>query len=163
MNDIDVIWNRLAELEAKTDHIVERLQIDGHPLDRIKIVDGKLQPDGTGRNCSLCGREMGSEMLCSCQMEDENGKCECDGTATKELKCPHCGKDEGTWFDRTLDENGDMCTRCNSCGGDVDKPVTSREKKWKPSDDESKMIQMMQNIHDEAESFLARIKKMREG
>jgi hypothetical protein len=37
-----------------------------------------------------------------------------------EWKCPHCGKDEGTWFDRTLDENMNMTTRCNACGGDID-------------------------------------------
>jgi hypothetical protein len=38
----------------------------------------------------------------------------------KTWKCPHCGKDEGTWFDRTLDDKGNMTTRCISCGKDID-------------------------------------------
>jgi DNA-directed RNA polymerase subunit M/transcription elongation factor TFIIS len=42
------------------------------------------------------------------------------GKPLPEWKCPHCGKDEGTWFDRTLDENGDMTTRCNACGKNID-------------------------------------------
>jgi hypothetical protein len=42
-------------------------------------------------------------------------------------KCPHCGKSEGTWFDRTLDENGNMTTRCNASGKDIDKPSSVSE------------------------------------
>lgn len=43
----------------------------------------------------------------------------------KEWKCPHCGKDEGTWFDRTISYNSEgeetgMATRCNACGMDID-------------------------------------------
>lgn len=35
-------------------------------------------------------------------------------------KCKHCGTTE-TWFDRSLDEHGNMTTRCRGCGRDVDK------------------------------------------
>ena len=46
----------------------------------------------------------------------------------KEWKCPHCGKDEGTWFDRTLDENENMATRCNACGVDIDAETEVKKK-----------------------------------
>jgi len=35
-------------------------------------------------------------------------------------KCPHCASEEGTWFDRSLDEHGDMHNVCESCGKNVD-------------------------------------------
>lgn len=31
-------------------------------------------------------------------------------------RCASCGSTRGSWFDRTLDENGDMQTRCLDCG-----------------------------------------------
>lgn len=44
-----------------------------------------------------------------------------DMTDPKEFACPHCGDNEGTWFDRTCDAyGGRMTTRCNTCGKDVD-------------------------------------------
>ncbi len=30
--------------------------------------------------------------------------------------CAFCGSDSDPWFDRTLDENGDMNDRCSDCG-----------------------------------------------
>lgn len=36
--------------------------------------------------------------------------------------CPHCHKFCDTWFDRTIDENDEMATRCEHCGGNVDRP-----------------------------------------
>lgn len=34
--------------------------------------------------------------------------------------CPRCkAVNAGTWFDRCLDENGCMATRCNACGCDI--------------------------------------------
>lgn len=45
-----------------------------------------------------------------------------------EFKCAHCGKSEGTWFDRTISYNSKgeetgMAIRCNACGMDIDEPV----------------------------------------
>ena len=45
-------------------------------------------------------------------------------------QCPHCGKDEGTWFDRSMSYNSDgsenehetFPTRCNACGKNIDAP-----------------------------------------
>lgn len=34
--------------------------------------------------------------------------------------CPHCGKECDTWFDRSIDADGRMATRCEHCGCDVD-------------------------------------------
>ena len=52
----------------------------------------------------------------------------------KEWKCPHCGSNRGTWFDRTLDEDGDMTTRCDACGKDIDeKPSPAKQAEHKCS------------------------------
>lgn len=37
--------------------------------------------------------------------------------------CPNCHRPCDTWFDRTLDADGNMATRCEHCGHDVDKPA----------------------------------------
>jgi len=31
-------------------------------------------------------------------------------------RCPRCYSTEGTWFDRCVDEDGNMADRCLGCG-----------------------------------------------
>ena len=55
----------------------------------------------------------------------------------QESDCPHCGKSEGTWFDRSYctDGEGNMLeheefpTRCNACGKNVEAPKEYYEPK----------------------------------
>jgi DNA-directed RNA polymerase subunit RPC12/RpoP len=37
-------------------------------------------------------------------------------------RCPHCGSKEDPWFDRCLDDEGNMANRCQRCGRDWSKP-----------------------------------------
>lgn len=66
-----------------------------------------------------------------------------------EWKCPHCGKDEGTWFDRTIsyDSEGNetgMATRCNACGKDIDEKPTQQDDK--PSECEPERCEKCFNL-----------------
>ena len=40
-----------------------------------------------------------------------------------DVTCHHCGSTKDTWFDRTLDADGNMCDRCSDCGMNVDEKV----------------------------------------
>lgn len=47
------------------------------------------------------------------------------------LVCPHCGNNDGVWFDRSRMYDGDgneflyegCCYRCNFCGRNINAPV----------------------------------------
>lgn len=42
--------------------------------------------------------------------------------------CPHCNRQCDTWFDRCLDADNKMATRCEHCGHDVDAATHDQER-----------------------------------
>lgn len=81
---------------------------DGHPLDRIKIVDGKLQPDGTVTRAEE--QESECETCLNCK-EPVSENCACFIN-----KCVKCGEPVGNI----------TFSHCDAC-------FASGEKKWKPA------------------------------
>jgi hypothetical protein len=54
---------------------------------------------------------------------------------TPEEKCLHCGSNEGFWFDRSCDAEGNMDGyRCNKCG-EIEKPSPSPEARCEHDDE----------------------------
>jgi hypothetical protein len=174
--NITEIIRRLAELEAKTLPFwlaKHNMEIAMDKLEeRVKQLEGLAYVT----QCPSVNQIEPIDCIKNCPEKPKSGE-QPDGTVTEEWKCPHCGKDEGTWFDRTLDGNGDMCTRCNSCGMDVDEPKRepSGEKKWKPSVKDVEVSYKCENTDEYgvnvirlfrtrelAESFLSKIKALRE-
>jgi len=184
VQEITKIHKRLNELESQVfEHKNKQCHCEGLRMDKL---EEKLKSTVDVFNMCLNGDEERIQKLeerversesCIREIISRLSKLDKqpDGTVTKdeytdggvykkgvdpETTCWNCGK-------TFLCDCMDSC--CRLCSAPFDKTrckefnfVPSGEKKWKPSDDESKMIQMMQNIHDEAESFLDKIKKMKE-
>ena len=98
--DYALMEKRVAEQDEHI-HDLEKIIRDGEVFDQMNEVIRKIH----NRVCDLEGY----------------GKDKSPVVGVDEWKCPHCGKDEGTWFERTIsynDKGGEtgMSTRCNSCG-----------------------------------------------
>ena len=178
MNALDKYFEglekRVAELEAKIDRVVDRLQIDGHPLDRIKIVDGKLQPDGTGTNglCPNCKEPISTDCACF------RNKCIKCGEPVGNITFSHCdacfASEEKKWKPNCVNTEllfkkcVDLQNRCNKyCYSPYHHNYNVEAQRfW------DKFIPNIINLittecgielTEEAENFLSKIKALREG
>ena len=119
------------------------------------VSSNSCRPGETWRrgNDLLDGRHPGNQLLKAILSDIKDyelgtGRWKCrlkvapaENPASNMEKCPHCGKDAGTWFDRqlTVDAAGEahMPTRCNLCGRDVDEkpdaPGLAIDRGWKLS------------------------------